>query len=121
MSDDYETDELHDAAIESDAQWRARQLTHLLQKQRDEKLDALTHTLHSGHVIQCRPRDEQPIRNAIERMQRLNMQVQPWRMKDNTHQPVTVSDLEDTLAAGQDLGAEVWAWFMQAEAKVTSP
>ena len=85
---------------------------------RDDALRNLTHDFGDGRVIQVRPveyaADEANIRNAIERMQRLNITEQPWRMADNTTHLVGVADLEAAIVSGQDQGAAIWQAYFEA-------
>lgn len=103
-----------DIPQETDAEWRLRKMVEILQNRRDELLESLTHTYQDGRVIQCRESDEQPIRNAIERMQRSGLTKQLWRMADNTSALVTVDELHEAIVSGQDQGAQVWSDFMRA-------
>lgn len=118
MIDNIDKMEMNQEIIETDEEWQKRQRIKILQIERDRRLNSLTHTLPSGYIIQCRLIDEQNMRNAIERMQRLNTNKHPWRMADNSAGTVTVADLEETLISGQDQAAEVWQWFMIEAAKL---
>ena len=85
---------------------------------RDDALRNITHDFGDGRVIQVRPadyaNDELNIRNAIERMQRLNITEQPWRMADNTTHLVSVHDLKAAIISGQDQGAAIWQAYFEA-------
>lgn len=85
---------------------------------RNDALRNLTHDFGDGRVIQVRPvgyaADETNIRNAIERMQRLNITEQPWRMADNATHLVSVADLEAAIVSGQDQGAAIWLAYFEA-------
>ena len=81
---------------------------------RQQALEELAYDCGDGRLIQCRPQDEQNVRNAIERMQRLGLTEQVWRLADNTHQPVTLAELQAALAYGQDQAAVIWGVFFAA-------
>tara|TARA_R110000803_G_scaffold13482_1_gene37851 strand:- start:2114 stop:2584 length:471 start_codon:yes stop_codon:yes gene_type:complete len=83
---------------------------------RDEALKALIHTYPDGSSIRVRPlefaADESNMRNAIERMNRLNITTQDWFMVDKTSRPVTVEELREALDSGQDQASAVWNTFL---------
>lgn len=85
---------------------------------RDDALRNLTHDFGDGRVIQVRPadfaNDELNIRNAIERMTRLGLTQQPWLMADNTAHMVTIPELEEATASGQDQGAAIWQTYFSS-------
>lgn len=83
------------------------------QQQRQQALQELAYDCGDGRLIQCRPHDEQNIRNAIEIMQRHGMAEQQWRLSDNTHRPVTAVELQAALEYGQDMAASIWATFFE--------
>lgn len=85
--------------------------------QRNEALQQLVYDCGDGRLIQCRPHDEQNVRNAIERMQRLGLTEQVWRLADNSHQAVTLAELQAALAYGQDQAAIIWGEFFAATAE----
>lgn len=85
------------------------------ERERDAALDRMTHAFADGRVIQCRPRDEQPMRAAIDRMQRTGVATHPWILSDNSHSEVSVADLEEAIISGQDQGAVIFAEFMAAD------
>ena len=86
----------------------------VVEQQRDGALQQLVYDCGDGRLIQCRPQDEQNVRNAIERMQRLGLTEQVWRLADNTHQTVTLGELLSALAYGQDQAATLWGAFFAA-------
>ena len=86
------------------------------EQQRNEALQQLAYDCGDGRLIQCRPHDEQNIRNAIEIMQRHGRAEQVWRLADNSHQVVTLGELQAALAYGQDQAATIWGVFFQETA-----
>ena len=83
---------------------------------RQQSLSGLAYDCGDGRLIQCRPHDEQNMRNAIERMVRLGLTEQVWRLVDNSHQTVTLLELQAAFAYGQDQAAEIWASFFSETA-----
>jgi len=83
---------------------------------RDTALKGMVHDYEDGRVIQVRPpkfaEDESNIRNAIEMMVRLGVELTDWYMADNLPYPVTVEDLRKALDSAQDQGAAIWADFL---------
>ena len=106
--------------VKTNEAWQSRQKLKMLQAERDNRLDNLTFTTPTGQCIQCRLRDEQFMRNAIERMQRLGLTEQTWRLSDNTMGVVTIADLQSALDSGQDQGADVWQWFMSEVSNIST-
>lgn len=78
---------------------------------RQRSLAGLAYDCGDGRLIQCRPQDEQNVRNAIELMQRSGVSEMLWRLVDNSHQTVTVGELVAALHYGQEQAAIIWATF----------
>ncbi len=85
----------------------------------NERLLGMTHDFGDGRVIQVRPpetgkSDESNIRNAIDRMSRLNLAAEDWFMADNIFYPITAAELQAALESGQDQTAGAWAVLRDA-------
>lgn len=81
---------------------------------RDESLASLVHDFGDGRIIQIRQgADESNIRNAIERMDRLDSDSEQWLMVDNKFYSVSKSDLEIALQSGQDQVAQIWSDYAE--------
>jgi hypothetical protein len=81
---------------------------------RDDALASLVHDFGDGRVIQIRQgADESNIRNAIERMERLDSDSEQWLMVDNKFYSVSKSDLEIALQSGQDQVAQIWSDYAE--------
>lgn len=77
-------------------------------EKRDISLLSMVHDFGDGRVMQVRPIDQGNLVGEIARMTRNNDEPQSWRMADNTWRDVTVEDLQEALASGQDQGRVIW-------------
>lgn len=78
-----------------------------LKEVRDSALEAITHDLGGGRVMQVRPGDAANLQMAIQQGQ-----SRDWVMADNTVQVVTIPELQGALASGISQAAVIWQSYM---------
>lgn len=77
-----------------------------LKSTRDEDLQAITHTLADGSVVQVQPNDLANFNMAI-----LSGNSEDWVLEDNTVRELSVSEMEESVQSGIVQAKVIWKTY----------